>query len=498
MANKIKPKRSYTTSVVPTGLVGSELAINCADKKVYMASADAASVILVSSMAISDHTGTTDNLTQGSTNKFYADSLARAAISSSATGLTYTSATGVFSLTSGYSIPTTSSQTNWDSGYTQRLQWDGGATNLIAATGRTSLGLVIGTNVQAWDADIDSIAAIAGTTGILKKTAANTWSLDTSTYLTANQTVTLSGDVTGSGSNAITTTLATVSIAKGGTGQTTANAGLNALLPTQASNSGKYLTSNGTNTSWGAVVGGPSFTASATAPASPASGDRWYDTSTGCYLIYFSDGTSSQWVETSNSGMVSNPTGTIIPFAGANAPTGFLLCNGASVSSSDYLALHSVISNTYGGSAYSGAAALNFTLPDYRGRVLIGAGTGSGLTARTLGGSTGTENTTLDYTQIPAHTHPNTVSGGGTSSAGSHTHTLSKEVLTYRGSGGDRYDPYPGSVWQGSAGAGLTLATAPDHYHTFTPSITNNNNTGGGGTHSNMQPSIGVNYLIKT
>lgn len=40
----------------------------------------------------------------------------------------------------GYSIPTTTSQTNWDSAYTQRLQWDGSNTNLVAATGRTSLG----------------------------------------------------------------------------------------------------------------------------------------------------------------------------------------------------------------------------------------------------------------------------------------------------------------------------------------------------------------------
>ena len=42
--------------------------------------------------------------------------------------------------TTGYAIPTTASQTNWDSAYTQRLQWDGGSTNLVAATGRTSLG----------------------------------------------------------------------------------------------------------------------------------------------------------------------------------------------------------------------------------------------------------------------------------------------------------------------------------------------------------------------
>jgi hypothetical protein len=42
---------------------------------------------------------------------------------------------------------------------------------------------VIGTNVQAWDADLDAIASISSTSGLLRKTAANTWSLDTTSYL---------------------------------------------------------------------------------------------------------------------------------------------------------------------------------------------------------------------------------------------------------------------------------------------------------------------------
>jgi len=58
------------------------------------------------------------------------------------------------------------------------------------------------------------------------------------------------GPVTSSG---ILTLAGTLAITNGGTGQTTANAALNALLPSQASNSGKYLTTNGTDTSWATV-----------------------------------------------------------------------------------------------------------------------------------------------------------------------------------------------------------------------------------------------------
>jgi hypothetical protein len=52
--------------------------------------------------------------------------------------------------------------------------------------------------------------------------------------------------------------LGTVGIANGGTGQTTANDALNALLPDQTGNNGKYLTTNGTNASWAAAGGGSS------------------------------------------------------------------------------------------------------------------------------------------------------------------------------------------------------------------------------------------------
>ena len=62
---------------------------------------------------------------------------------------------------------------------------------------------------------------------------------NSSTSLWEKNTVSLTAGVNG-----------TLPIANGGTGQTTANTALNALIPSQAANSGKFLTTDGTNTSW--------------------------------------------------------------------------------------------------------------------------------------------------------------------------------------------------------------------------------------------------------
>ena len=62
------------------------------------------------------------------------------------------------------------------------------------------------------------------------------------------------------------------------------------------------------------------------------------------------------------------PTGSVIPFGGSSAPSGFLLCYGQAVSRTTYATLFGVISTTYG----TGDGSSTFNLPDLRGRVVAG------------------------------------------------------------------------------------------------------------------------------
>ena len=54
----------------------------------------------------------------------------------------------------------------------------------------------------------------------------------------------------------------------------------------------------------------------------------------------------------------------------ATAPSGFLLCNGQTVSRSTYAALFAILGVVFG----SGDGSTTFTLPDYRNKTVLGAG----------------------------------------------------------------------------------------------------------------------------
>ena len=67
-----------------------------------------------------------------------------------------------------------------------------------AAAGRTTLGVVIGTDVQAWDADLDAVAALAATAGMVSRTGAGAFAVRTLTEPAAGLTI---SNPTGSGGN---------------------------------------------------------------------------------------------------------------------------------------------------------------------------------------------------------------------------------------------------------------------------------------------------------
>lgn len=67
------------------------------------------------------------------------------------------------------------------------------------------------------------------------------------------------------------------------------------------------------------------------------------------------------------------PLGVINPFGGANAPEGWLLCDGQAISRADYADLFAVIGTAFG----SGDGSTTFNIPDFRGEFLRGAGNNS-------------------------------------------------------------------------------------------------------------------------
>lgn len=99
--------------------------------------------------------------------------------------------------------------------------------------------------------------------------------------------------------------------------------------------------------------------------------------------------------------------GTIIPYVTASVPSGCLACDGATYLRTDYQGLYDVLHANYKPDAD------HFVVPDLRGRTMIGTGTGTGLTARAMKDSVGTETHVLTSGQMPVHTHTAKIGGTG-------------------------------------------------------------------------------------
>jgi microcystin-dependent protein len=159
-------------------------------------------------------------------------------------------------------------------------------------------------------------------------------------------------------------------------------------------------------------------------------------------------------------------------FAGTFAPRTWLFCNGQIMPIAQNTAMFSLLGTTYGGNGQT-----TFAIPDFRGRVAVGTGTGPGLPNVQLGEVAGTPNVTLLSTQMPAHTHA--VVGNVTPQAATDGILSSDPTGKYNGPGKFYSNGTDLASMAPIPATGLTISAA-----------------GGSQPFSIMQPYLGMNYII--
>jgi microcystin-dependent protein len=204
------------------------------------------------------------------------------------------------------------------------------------------------------------------------------------------------------------------------------------------------------------------------------------------------------------------PAGMITPFAGTTAPSGWLLCNGAEVSRNTYNGLFDIIGETYG----AGDGSNTFLLPDMSGRVPVGKSADTEFDALNEKGGSKSVTLTSAESGVPAHGHTNTVTSNGTGisvvATGDHSHpaagstSITGYISRSNGSGGpwNGFSPgvgtavtYGTSVSVYNGGAHGHSISDPTHAHTVT--VNNNTAANAASSHTNLQPYITLNYIIK-
>lgn len=148
------------------------------------------------------------------------------------------------------------------------------------------------------------------------------------------------------------------------------------------------------------------------------------------------------------------PIGVIMPFGSDTIPENWLLCNGQTVSRTDYQELFNIIGTTYG----SGDGFTTFNLPDLQGKIPVGKDEND-TDFDTLGNTGGEKEHTLTINEMPSHNH--------------------QSSNYFEGSGGTS------GVWAVRSLANLTGYKD------------SSSQTGGNQPHNILQPYIVQNYIIK-
>lgn len=147
------------------------------------------------------------------------------------------------------------------------------------------------------------------------------------------------------------------------------------------------------------------------------------------------------------------------------APVNWMFCNGQLLQINQYTALYSLLGLTYGGNGTS-----NFALPDMRGRVPVGVGQNPNLRNHVLGEIGGVEQVNLLISNLPPHNH--------------------QVVVSNKFAGGD----HPSGKYLGASASDKGFYSDTPENSTLAPNVITP--TGNGMPIENMQPYLGVNYII--
>jgi hypothetical protein len=276
----------------------------------------------------------------------------------------------------------------------------------------------------------------------------------------------------------------TLAIANGGTGQTTANAALNALLPSQGGNANKYLQTDGTNSSWDAIS---LSTADVTGTLAVANGGTGVTTSTGSGSVVLSTSptlggtpaaptaainTDSTQIATTAFVRDIIPTGLITMWYGniGSIPSGWLLCNGS-----------------------------NGT-PDLRDRFVVGAGNSYAVSQ--IGGTaeaivvshTHTASSTSSFSGNALGTHTHTATDLG------HTHSYSLPNQSFPQSGSNTPALYPSFAATNTSTGFANISVVPISAGIPTGNVstsTDISSTGSSGANANLPPYYALAYIMK-